>query len=211
MAILKVQKSDTDSFQVLAIVRGGRRWLHTTVLPSWDRSKALRDRMLPDLTAAQADRFEDNENWAEQGHKAKRAKRAKPAERKAEARKAAKPESQKGEAYRSEKPATASLASLADDWLGGDRVKPGEGDDLQAEYEEAGERELALGDYPAVPSEAEVEREAEQARFEAEQDMALQEPPPGTWAATARFMAQGDDSGFDWDAWKDEQTERDLN
>ena len=35
-------------------------------------------------------------------------------------------------------------------------------------------------------------------------------PPPGSWAATARMMAQGDDSGFDWDRWKDEMKERDL-
>lgn len=35
-------------------------------------------------------------------------------------------------------------------------------------------------------------------------------PPPGSWAATARMMAQGDDSGFDWDAWKDEMKERDM-
>lgn len=35
------------------------------------------------------------------------------------------------------------------------------------------------------------------------------EPPPGSWAATARLMAEGDDSGFDWDRWKDEQKERD--
>ena len=34
------------------------------------------------------------------------------------------------------------------------------------------------------------------------------EPQTGTWAATARIMAQGDDSGFDWDAWKDEMKER---
>lgn len=30
------------------------------------------------------------------------------------------------------------------------------------------------------------------------------EPPPGTWASIARVMADGDDSGFDWDRWKDE-------
>jgi hypothetical protein len=35
-------------------------------------------------------------------------------------------------------------------------------------------------------------------------------PPPGSWAATARMMAEGDDSGFDWDAWKDEMKERDF-
>lgn len=32
-------------------------------------------------------------------------------------------------------------------------------------------------------------------------------PPPGTWAFTARIMAEGDDSGFDWDRWKDEMKE----
>ncbi len=35
-------------------------------------------------------------------------------------------------------------------------------------------------------------------------------PEPGTWAATAAMMADGDDSGFDWDAWKDEMKEADL-
>jgi hypothetical protein len=35
-------------------------------------------------------------------------------------------------------------------------------------------------------------------------------PQPGTWAYTARMMAAGDDSGFDWDRWKDEMKERDL-
>jgi len=35
-------------------------------------------------------------------------------------------------------------------------------------------------------------------------------PQPGTWAHTARMMAEGDDSGFDWDAWKDEMKDRDL-
>ena len=36
------------------------------------------------------------------------------------------------------------------------------------------------------------------------------EPKPGTWAWTARMMARGDNSGFDWDAWKDEMKERDM-
>lgn len=35
-------------------------------------------------------------------------------------------------------------------------------------------------------------------------------PQPGTWAYTARMMAEGDTSGFDWDAWKDEMKERDM-
>jgi glutamate mutase epsilon subunit len=34
------------------------------------------------------------------------------------------------------------------------------------------------------------------------------EPQPGTWAATARIMAEGDDSGFDWDEWKDRMKDR---
>ena len=33
------------------------------------------------------------------------------------------------------------------------------------------------------------------------------EPPAGTWASTARLMAKGDNSGFDWDAWKDQMKE----
>ncbi len=36
------------------------------------------------------------------------------------------------------------------------------------------------------------------------------EPPVGSWAAVARMMAANDDSGFDWDAWKDEMKERDM-
>lgn len=36
------------------------------------------------------------------------------------------------------------------------------------------------------------------------------DPPPGSWAETARFMASFyPDDGFDWDAWKDEQKELD--
>jgi len=35
------------------------------------------------------------------------------------------------------------------------------------------------------------------------------EPPVGSWASVARMMAAGDDSGFDWDAWKDEMKEAD--
>ena len=48
------------------------------------------------------------------------------------------------------------------------------------------------------------------ADFELETKDEVREPQPGTWAATARLMAQGDDSGFDWDAWKDEMKERDA-
>ena len=35
----------------------------------------------------------------------------------------------------------------------------------------------------------------------------IQAPPPGSWADVARMMAANDDSGFDWDAWKDEMKE----
>jgi hypothetical protein len=37
------------------------------------------------------------------------------------------------------------------------------------------------------------------------------DPPAGSWAATARVMAQGDDSGFDWDRWKDEQKDAEFD
>ena len=39
------------------------------------------------------------------------------------------------------------------------------------------------------------------------EDAVHDEEQYGTWAQTARIMAQGDDSGFDWDAWKDEMKE----
>lgn len=36
-------------------------------------------------------------------------------------------------------------------------------------------------------------------------------PPPGSWAETARMMAQAfPDDDFDWDRWKDEMKEGDL-
>ncbi len=41
-------------------------------------------------------------------------------------------------------------------------------------------------------------------------DIDVSGPPPGTWAATARMMARGDDSGFDWDMWKEEMKMRDM-
>lgn len=41
------------------------------------------------------------------------------------------------------------------------------------------------------------------------QDAPTNGPPPGSWADVARMMAQGDDSGVDWDAWKDEMKETD--
>ena len=38
------------------------------------------------------------------------------------------------------------------------------------------------------------------------------QPPPGSWADVARMMASlGGDDGIDWDAWKDEMKERDLD
>jgi hypothetical protein len=44
-----------------------------------------------------------------------------------------------------------------------------------------------------------------------EADTIMQGPPPGSWAAVSRMMAANDDSGFDWDAWKDEMKDVDLN
>jgi hypothetical protein len=43
-----------------------------------------------------------------------------------------------------------------------------------------------------------------------EADTVILGPPPGSWADIARIMAEGDDSGFDWDAWKDEMKDQDL-
>lgn len=43
-----------------------------------------------------------------------------------------------------------------------------------------------------------------------EADTVIQGPPPGSWADIARIMAEGDDSGFDWDAWKDQMKDQDL-
>ncbi len=36
------------------------------------------------------------------------------------------------------------------------------------------------------------------------------QPAPGSWADVARMMAAGDDSGFDWDAWKDQMKDGEL-
>lgn len=59
---------------------------------------------------------------------------------------------------------------------------------------------------PTNPAPENPDQKTEQAP---EQSLPM-EPPPGSWAAVARMMAAGDDSGFDWDAWKDEMKERDL-
>ena len=37
--------------------------------------------------------------------------------------------------------------------------------------------------------------------------MGCNQPPAGSWADVARMMASDDDSGFDWDAWKDQMKE----
>ena len=57
-----------------------------------------------------------------------------------------------------------------------------------------------------TPEQAEQNFEAWLLEIIKEQDAALgpNQPPPGSWASVARLMAQNDDSGFDWDAWKDE-------
>lgn len=66
--------------------------------------------------------------------------------------------------------------------------------------------------YPVYGSPAYEAEEPEIVAAERRQEMdeAAMGPPPGSWAAVARMMAAGDDSGFDWDAWKDEMKERDL-
>ena len=50
-------------------------------------------------------------------------------------------------------------------------------------------------------------REARKAAFE---DHDVTQPPAGSWASVARIMAAGDDSDFDWDAWKDQMKEADV-
>jgi len=55
----------------------------------------------------------------------------------------------------------------------------------------------------------EAELEAQDLEVTATEPETL-EPPAGSWAATARMMAQGDDSDFDWDAWKDEMKDKDM-
>lgn len=64
------------------------------------------------------------------------------------------------------------------------------------------------------PSAAEIDaqedrREARKAAME-DHNADLREPPVGSWASVARMMAAGDDSGFDWDAWKDQMKEQDF-
>jgi len=68
----------------------------------------------------------------------------------------------------------------------------------------------ARGDYFRNVNKQEEVKEAKQAQMdpEDEQDDSWTDgPPPGSWAATARMMAAGDDSGFDWDSWKDQMKE----
>lgn len=44
-----------------------------------------------------------------------------------------------------------------------------------------------------------------------EKETVIQGPPPGSWADVARIMAENDDSGFDWDAWKDQMKDSEFN
>ena len=39
---------------------------------------------------------------------------------------------------------------------------------------------------------------------------AVSGPPVGSWAHVAQIMAQVDDSGFDWDAWKDQMKDEEM-
>jgi hypothetical protein len=59
-----------------------------------------------------------------------------------------------------------------------------------------------------TPEQAETNFQAWLREVIKEQDAKSNLPPAGTWASVAFLMAQGDDSGFDWDAWKDEMKER---
>ena len=50
--------------------------------------------------------------------------------------------------------------------------------------------------------------EQAKASFEAWLNEVRNQPPAGSWASVAFLMAKDDDSGFDWDEWKDEMKER---
>jgi hypothetical protein len=167
MAVIKIDKVDTDAFRLIAFVKGGRRWTHDHIFPSQKDAAPFRTQVSKRLRQSQAAYFEGNEHWTEVG---------------------AKPTPKTGNTFKSDKVPTKTLTAIGRSWL--------ESDDI-----------------PRVPTEEEVEREAEQARFEAEQDMALQGPPPGSWAETAMLMArhapvEGDPDY--WDRWKDEMKEQDL-
>ena len=72
-------------------------------------------------------------------------------------------------------------------------------------------RKIALKHSQQLVDFANAVVEKEQARHQALQNKPSKVgPPAGTWAATARMMAQGDKSGFDWDAWKDQMKERSV-
>ena len=72
-------------------------------------------------------------------------------------------------------------------------------------------RKIALKHSQQLVDFANAVVEKEQARHQALQNKPSKVgPPAGTWAATARMMAQGDNSGFDWDAWKDQMKERSV-
>tara|TARA_B000000557_G_scaffold217344_1_gene184509 strand:+ start:65 stop:589 length:525 start_codon:yes stop_codon:yes gene_type:complete len=69
-------------------------------------------------------------------------------------------------------------------------------------------RKIALKHSQQLVDFANAAVEREQARHQALQNKPSRVgPPAGTWAATARMMAKGDNSGFDWDAWKDQMKE----
>jgi hypothetical protein len=81
----------------------------------------------------------------------------------------------------------------------------------------ANKKEAAAFKTPAVSASAidrmarinaeEDERERRKANFLGNEETVPRDPPPGTWAETARAMA-GLFPDFDWDAWKDEMKER---
>ena len=60
---------------------------------------------------------------------------------------------------------------------------------------------------PAVEVVSKFSAEAFCAEHAAEVKSLHREPPAGSWASVARMMAAGDESGFDWDAWKEEMKE----
>lgn len=151
MAILKIKETTPGTFQVLALIRGKRRWLHTNTFPTWTACNLIRGRMNDDLKSQYGpEYFEESLYWTEAEFTPRLVRTPKVrADRKAQARAAQAPTTQEGEAYRSPKLEVKSLASIGADWLS-----------------------------PSPKTEAEQEDEIEESRMQAEQASEEREDEP---------------------------------
>ena len=88
--------------------------------------------------------------------------------------------------------------------------KPSDADVRRDELRAQAKKHLAAIDASRVEQEPEFDLDGNGTGPSLAEQGITDGPQPGTWAYTARLMAENDDSGFDWDAWKDEMKERDL-